>query len=89
MDLAIGAKRVFIALQHTTKDGSPRLLRNCTLPVTAQGVVKLVMTDLGLFEITSQGFLMREIAPGYSPMEVQKLTDAQIIFSDNLVEIEP
>ena len=67
MDLAVGAKRVFIAMQHTLRDGTPRVLKRCTLPVTARGVVKLLVTDLGLFEVTETGLLMREIAPGYHP----------------------
>ena len=88
MDLAMGAKQVFIALQHTTRDGKPRLLRRCTLPITAVGVVKLVVTDLDLFEVTNQGFLMREIAPGHQPKEVQDLTEARLTIADDLKEVE-
>jgi 3-oxoacid CoA-transferase B subunit len=79
MDLAVGAKRVFIAMEHTTRDGHPRLLRRCTLPVTARGVVKLVATDLGLFEPTDQGFVLREVAPGWSIEEIQTLTEARLV----------
>jgi len=86
MDLAVGAKRVFLALEHTTREGNPRLLKRCTLPVTAVGVVKMVATNLGLFEVTPQGFLMKEIAPGYTPEEVQAVTEAQLIISDDLRE---
>ena len=88
MDLAVGAKRVFIAMQHTTRDGKPKVLKQCTLPITAKGVVKLIVTDLGLFEVTEAGLLMREIAPGYAPEEVQGLTDASIVVSDGLKEME-
>ncbi len=88
MDLAVGAKRVFIAMQHTTRDGKPKVLKRCTLPITAKGVVKLIVTDLGLFEVTEAGLLMREIAPGYAPEEVQGLTDASIVVSDGLKEME-
>ena len=88
MDLAVGAKRVFIAMQHTTRDGKPRVLKRCTLPITAKGVVKLLVTDLGLFEVTEAGLLMREIAPGYAPEEVQELTDAHIVVADGLKEME-
>ena len=88
MDLAVGAKRVFIAMQHTTRDGKPRLLKRCTLPITAKGVVKLIATDLGLFEVTEKGLLMREIAPGYRPEEVQFLTEANLIIADDLKEME-
>ena len=88
MDLAVGAKRVFIALEHTTRDGTPRLVKRCTLPVTAVGVVKLVVTNLGLFEVTPKGFLLKEIAPGYTPEEVQAVTEARLIISDDLKEFQ-
>ena len=88
MDLAVGAKRVFIVMQHTTRDGKPRVLKRCTLPITAKGVVKLLVTDLGLFEVTEAGLLMREIAPGYAPEEVQELTEAHIVVADGLKEME-
>ena len=67
MDLAVGAQRVWIAMEHVTRDGKPRLLKRCALPVTAVGVVQRVVTDLGLFDVTPEGFLMREIAPDYTP----------------------
>ena len=88
MDLAVGAKRVFIALHHTTGDGQSRLLPRCTLPTTALGVVKLVVTDLGLFEVTERGFLMREIAPGYEPEEVQALTEAKLAIAEDIRKLE-
>ena len=86
MDLAVGAKRVFIAMEHTTRDGQPRLLERCSLPVTAVGVVKLVVTTLGLFEVIPQGFLLKEIAPGYTPEEVQAVTEARLVVPDDLTE---
>ena len=88
MDLAVGAKRVFIAMDHTTRDGRPRLLKRCTLPVTAVGVVKLVATNLGLFETTSEGFVLREIAPGYTPEEVQSVTEARLVIPDDMKEFQ-
>ena len=87
MDLAVGAKRVFIAMQHTLRDGTPRVLERCTLPVTARGVVKLLVTDLGLFEVSEEGLLMREIAPGYTPEEVQDVTAARLTVADDLKEM--
>ena len=87
MDLAVGAKRVFIAMQHTLRDGAPRVLERCTLPVTARGVVKLLVTDLGLFEVSEEGLLMREIAPGYTPEEVQAVTAARLTVADDLKEM--
>lgn len=83
MDLAVGAKRLFIAMEHTTREGQPRLVKQCSLPVTAVGVVKLVVTSLGLFEVTPEGFLLKEIAPGYTPEEVQALTEARLIVPDD------
>ena len=87
MDLAVGAKRVFIVMEHTTRDGEPRLLKRCTLPVTAVGVVKLVVTSMGLFEVTNDGFLLKEIAPGYTPQEVQSVTGARLTVSDDIREV--
>ena len=88
MDLAVGAKRVYIIMAHTTRDGQPRLLKQLGLPATARGVVKLVMTDLGLFDVTSEGFVLREIAPGYNPEEIQELTEAKLTISPDLKEVE-
>ena len=88
MDLAVGAKRVFIALEHTTRDGQPRLLKRCNLPLTAPGVVSKVATNLGFFEITPDGFVLKEIAPGYTPEDVQEQTEAKLIIDPNLKEIE-
>ena len=88
MDLAVGAKRVFIALEHTTRDGQPRLLKRCNLALTAPGVVSKVATNLGFFEITPDGFVLKEIAPGYTPEDVQEQTEAKLIIDPNLKEIE-
>jgi 3-oxoacid CoA-transferase B subunit len=86
MDLAVGAKNVFVILDHTTRDGKPRLVESCTLPVTAVGVVGLVATNLGLFRVTEHGFVMTEIAPGYTPEEVQAVTGATLDFAPDLCE---
>ena len=86
MDLAACAKRVFIAMEHNTRDGKPRMLKQCILPLTAPGAVTLVSTDLGLFEITPQGFKLLENAPGWSPDDIQELTDAKLTVADNLKE---
>ena len=88
MDLAASAQRVLIIMDHTTKEGRPRLLNRCTLPVTAPGVVKMVFTDLGVFEIGPEGFIMTEIAPGWTPEEVQELTEAKLDISPDLTDIQ-
>ncbi len=86
MDLAACAKRVFIAMEHNTREGGPKLLNRCTLPITAPGVVKLLATDLGFFEITPEGFVLREHAPGWNPEEIQELTEAKLIIPPDLKE---
>ena len=86
MDLAACAKRVYIAMEHVTREGEPRMLHRCKLPITAPGVVKMVATDLGLFEITPEGFKLLEYAPGWSPEDIQELTEAKLIIPDNLRE---
>jgi 3-oxoacid CoA-transferase B subunit len=79
MDLAVGAKRVFIAMEHQTRDGRPRLVERCSLPPTARGVVKLVVTNWGLFEVTREGFLLREVAPGIAVDEVRATVGGPLI----------
>jgi 3-oxoacid CoA-transferase B subunit len=87
MDIATGAKRVFIILEHTTRDGAPRLLRRCTLPITAPGVVTLIVTDLGVFEPRGDAYRLKEIAPGYTPDEVQTVTGAPLMIDSGLTEV--
>jgi 3-oxoacid CoA-transferase B subunit len=84
MDLAACAKRVFIILEHVTRDGSPRLVTACDLPVTARGVVTLVMTNYGLFEPIRTGFRLREIAPGLTVDEIRAVTGGTLTLADSL-----
>lgn len=84
MDLAACAKRVFIILEHVTRDGSPRLVSACDLPITAKGVVTLVMTNYGLFQPTGRGFLLREIAPGLTVEEIRAATAGELTLADSL-----
>jgi 3-oxoacid CoA-transferase B subunit len=79
MDLAACAKRVFVIMEHLTRDGRPRLVKHCALPVTAPGVVKLVATNYGLFEPAGKGFRLRELAPGIGLEEVRAGTAAELI----------
>ena len=86
MDLAACAKRVFIAMEYTTREGSPRLLKKCNLPVTAPSAVKLLATDLGLFEIASEGFILKEYAPGWTLEEIQAETEAKLTLATDAKE---
>jgi 3-oxoacid CoA-transferase subunit B len=84
MDLVAGAKRVIIAMEHTTKDREPKIVKKCSLPLTGVGVVKLIVTELGVIEVTPQGLLLREVAVGTTPKEVQKLTEPVLLQAPDL-----
>jgi 3-oxoacid CoA-transferase subunit B len=84
MDLVAGAKRVIIAMEHTTKDGDAKIVKKCSLPLTGVGVVNLIVTELGVIEITPQGLVLREVAPGVSPEAVQKVTEPSLRLAPDL-----
>ena len=84
MDLVAGARRVIIAMEHATKDGKPKIRNQCTLPLTGVEVVDLIVTELGVIEITPQGLLLREVAPGVTPEDVQKLTEPKLRIAPGL-----
>jgi 3-oxoacid CoA-transferase B subunit len=79
MDLAACAKRVFVIMEHLTRDGRPRLVKRCALPVTAPGVVKLVATNYGLFEPAGEGFRLRELASGIGVEEARAATGTTLL----------
>ena len=87
MDLAAGAKNVFLILEHTTRNGAPRLVRECAIPATARGVVKKVMTNYGLFEPAGEAFRLLEIAPGIEVEQVRAATGAELIVPENLPQL--
>ena len=83
MDLVVGAKKVIVAMTHT-QDGKPKILKKCTLPYTALGVVDLIITEMGVFEITSEGVLLTELHPDFTKEQVQEATEAKVTISPNL-----
>lgn len=88
MDLAIGARKVIIGMIHTTTTGNAKIVRKCTYPVTAVGVVKLIVTNLAVMEVTDKGLLLKELAPGLSSDDVQSVTEPELIISPDLKEMD-
>jgi len=84
MDLVAGAKRVIIAMEHTTKDGEAKIVKKCSLPLTGVGVVNLIVTELAVIEITPQGLVLREVAPGVPPEAVQKVTEPSLRLASDM-----
>ena len=87
-DLAVGAKRVYILMKHTTNDDRPRIVKECSLPITAKECVDQIITDLAVIEVTDKGLLLKEIAPGWDIKEIQELTEPELIVSKVIKEIE-
>ena len=84
MDLLIGAKKVILTMEHTAK-GSPKILKECRLPLTAAGQVNMIITEMGVMEITPKGIVLTEIHPEFTVEQVQAATEAKLIISDNLI----
>ena len=87
MDLVAGTKRVIIAMEHATKEGGPKIMKACTLPLTGVEVVDLIVTELAVIEVTPKGLLLREVAPGVTADQVQKVTEPTLIRAADLKTI--
>lgn len=87
MDLVTGAKKVIIAMEHTVK-GNHKILKECNLPLTAAGQVNMIVTEMGVMEVTDEGLLLTEINPRFTVKEVQAATEAKLIVADNLIEMK-
>lgn len=87
MDLVVGAKKVIISMLHTQK-GKPKILKECTLPYTALGVVDMIITEMGVMEVTPEGIVLTELHPDYSLEDIQAATECQLIVSPELKAME-
>ncbi len=88
MDLAVGAKKLFIAMEHTTNNGEPKLVKDLTYPATAKKKVQKIFTDLAVIEVTPEGLLLKEIYPGLTPEDIQSVTGPELTIAADLKEIE-
>jgi len=78
MDIASGAKKLIVCMEHTTRDGAPKIVKQCTYPLTGIECTDTIVTDLAVVDVKPQGLVLREVAPGWTPEEVQALTDAKL-----------
>jgi 3-oxoacid CoA-transferase subunit B len=88
MDLVAGARRVIIAMEHATKDGAPKILKKCTLPLTGVKVVDTIVTEMAYMRVTPKGIVLEEVAPGLTAEDVQKSTEPKLIISPTLKTME-
>ncbi len=88
MDLVASAQNIIVCMMHTNKHGDSKLLKQCSLPLTGVGCVKRIITDLGMFEVTPQGFKLTERAPGVSVEEIQGKTEGRLVVEGEVPEME-
>lgn len=87
MDLVAGAKRVVVTMEHATKDGKPKLLRRCTLPLTGLRCVSAICTDRAWIDVSKDGLVLRELAPGETVESVQALTEPRLLVAPDLTTL--
>jgi 3-oxoacid CoA-transferase B subunit len=82
MDIAVGARRLIVCMEHNTKDGAPKVVKQCSYPLTAIECVKTIVTDLAVIDVTPAGLVLREVAPGFTAAEIQQFTEPTLIVSE-------
>jgi 3-oxoacid CoA-transferase subunit B len=88
MDLVAAARRVIVAMEHTSRSGAPKIVRRCTLPLTGVGVVDTIVTEMAYIRVTKEGLVLEEVAPGLTAEDVQRATEARLVVSAGLKEME-
>ena len=88
MDIATGTKNLIVCMEHTAKDGSPKIVKHCTYPLTALQCVHTIVTDLAVIDVTGEGLVLREVAPGWTGAEVQAQTEAKLIAHGSVPEMK-
>lgn len=88
MDLVSGTKKIIVAMEHTTRSGEPKIVKECTNPLTGRGVVNLIITNLAVIEVTPEGLLLKEVAPSVTSEEVQAVTEPKVRLAEDLREME-
>jgi len=88
MDLAFGAKKVIVVMTHTTRNGQPKIVKECSYALTAPQCVNLIVTDIAVIEVTKEGLVLKEYAPEWKPEDIQELTEPSLSVSPDLAEIQ-
>jgi 3-oxoacid CoA-transferase B subunit len=87
MDLAVGARNLFIAMEHVTNTGEPKIVKSCSYPLTARGVVKKIFTNLAVIDVTPEGLVLREVAAGLTAEDIQSVTEPRLIIAEDFKEM--
>lgn len=87
MDIATGARRLMVCMEHTSRDGTPKVVKKCSFPLTAIECVKTIVTDVAVMDVTREGIVLREVAPGWTAEEVQQVTEPHLVVPGNVPEM--
>ena len=87
MDLAVGAKKVIVSMEHIDREGNPKIVDDCTFPLTCPACVDMIVTDIAVISVQNEGLVLHETAPGWSAADVQAETDAKLIIASDLKNV--